>query len=726
MPEGIYSNMECDEGEHPPFTPQEHQTATLRYFLSTSTEKGMLLLHRLGSGKSCTSIMAADGSLGLGDILASDEIRKSSKSTHIYVITPGSLRQNFLKEYCSRCGVSPEALKDNYTFITYNYSVGERLPDMTGGLVIIDEVHNMINGVKNQSKHMTLIYNALMRTRCRILALTGTLGNNIWEFPIIGNLLKPGTFPDVLESGRIDKFAFMKNFKISRNGTVKAKNPRELAVELRGIISYFPGRGGGFYPKVIYHPPIRVRTTIPQDAAYWRTYIWERAVRVAGPPDKSLMRTDMKKYSKNMEEFIMASKYITTRKVSNMYYPDSISSYKKHCSYDAVSHVADVKQYMNTETGETATNLVYFVDKIMDSLIAAKAAEKNMKEADLRAKMGEKLWKRAVKGARKAALAQVRAKVVKNIKKVNTGWITDRMLTPHMLSDVYSRKMTALVANIVNNWNAKHMVFSFFKSKSGVSLIGALLNHCGVPTAVYSGDISDSQRESVLERFNSEANRYGKLIKAILVTDAGAEGINLLETRHVHLVESARGLKTTQAIGRAVRFRSHMVEGRTPMKPEEKVVNVWRYWTTSDPEPVIIPKDKEKPKSKEVIITDKMMVDEQLYRMSCVQSKTMGDFTEYVKKASVTPYVELDDDSMATHDWSFQPMPEKMLEAFKVSDERYDATNIPVLDCSDPDTPAEHVKDTTGITDEAGEAEETANILADAAANAEDPGSDSD
>ena len=241
MPYGIYKNIQCEEKRKTTFSPQQHQKELLDYFLNKSKYKGLLVFHRLGSGKSCSSI------------LISDEMINKSKTKKIYVMTPGSLRQNFIEEYCLKCGFTPEYLYKYYTFITFNYSVGDRLPNLDNSLVIIDEVHNLINGVKNQTKHATIIYEKLMKSNCRILALTGTpVFNYIWEWTFLGNLLKPDTFPNILRNGELDKEAFLLKFSIDDEGNIKPKNPKAFDIELRGIISYFPGIKGGFYPKVIY------------------------------------------------------------------------------------------------------------------------------------------------------------------------------------------------------------------------------------------------------------------------------------------------------------------------------------------------------------------------------------------------------------------------------------------------------------------------------------------
>ena len=109
-----------------------------------------------------------------------------------------------------------------------------------------------------------------MKSNCRILALTGTpVFNYIWEWPFLGNLLKPGTFTKMIRHGELDREAFMTKFVIDKDGNVKPKNPKMFAKKLRGIVSYFPGRGGGYYPEVIHETPIQVRMTPLQNENYW-------------------------------------------------------------------------------------------------------------------------------------------------------------------------------------------------------------------------------------------------------------------------------------------------------------------------------------------------------------------------------------------------------------------------------------------------------------------------
>lgn len=659
MPYGIYEEIECDTGKHPEFTPQEHQAELLEYFLNESKYKGMVAFHRLGSGKSCSSI------------LISDAMIKTAKVKKVFVMTPGSLRQNFIEEYCEKCGYKPKYLKKYYTFITINYAVGTRLPNLNNSLVIIDEVHNLINGVKNQSKHATLIYNALMKSDCRILALSGTpVFNNMWEWPFLGNLLKPGTFPEMIREGELDTAAFMTKFFIDDDGNVTPKNPKLFSNNLRGIISFFPGRGGGFYPKVIYEKPIEIRMTPLQDANYWSIAMWENSIRIKGPPPGSLLRKDPKQYYSKMEEFIMASKYIMSRFYSNFYYPEKYRSANKPETRDDVHHIGNVLKYKYKPTGEVNESKKYFVKRLYDQEL------QRMKLEGVFTKENEKeLSKKIMQEVER----DVKKNVVTEYELQNIGWMDKNKFSDNKLTDVYSRKIVAVITNIVSNWKAKHVLFTFFKTKAGVNLLHGLFKMCGIKTEIYSGDISDSKRRKILKDFNSEKNRYGDKIKILFVTEAGAEGINILEAQHMHILESStREMKVQQAIGRVVRYRSHMVEGYSPMPKEEQVVHIWRYWSTSDPEPyrlnyTFTDKDGKSTKSEKVIV-DKTCVDEILYKQGRKTVNTMQSFIQLLKKASVTTYEKDQDTDNRLKDYGVLKVSDEMEAAYEISKQRYMAS----------------------------------------------------
>lgn len=493
MPRGVYTNYTCTK-THKKFVPQPHQLFVRDYFVK-SVFKGLLLYHRLGSGKTCSSIITAD-------IL----LRKDIKI--VYVFSPGSLRQGWIEEYCGVCGSTSQNLTKNYTFITYNYNIEKELPaDFNDSLVIIDEIHNFINGVRNQAKNAIAIYAKLMISKCRILALSGTpIFNNVYEWSLLGNLLKPGSVPPIIISGKLNPDNFMMMFTIAKDGHLTANNPEKFKKAVSGIISYFPGLGGGFYPTIIEEPIIKVTMTPEQEKRYWHQYDIEQGF--LKPINPKLKQSNPAEYESLKRMMVIAKKRILSRQPSNFVYPKEISS-----------------KYITEETDNGFSKIL----KPKDALTPV-------------------------------------------------GWVERKYFSNKQLKEIYSTKMVALFNNILNNYHSKHMVFTFFKEHSGVNIMKAILDMCGVPSEIFSGDLSDRQRSKLLVIFNSPANRYGDKIKVIFVTDAGAEGITLLETGHVHILESdARENKIQQVIGRAVRFKSHI-----KMPKNEQTVHIWRYWSMSE------------------------------------------------------------------------------------------------------------------------------------------------
>jgi hypothetical protein len=490
MGRGVYTNKKCINGEpNHKFKANPHQRYVVDYFLS-SKYKGLLLYHKLGSGKTCTSIMVADKFL------------KDKIIDKVYILTPGSLRENWVFEYCKTCGFSSSFIKNNFVFITYNFDVASQVRklDFNRSLVIIDEVHNLINGVKNVSKNAYSIYTKILDANCRVLALSGTpVFSNTCEWSLLGNMLKPGEYPTIFKGDKTDP-------KLWDSCVISDES-------LRGIVSYYPG-DAGYYPDVINHSPVKCEMGAAQYSEFEGIVDWEIKTRMYGAPSENLKKTNPKEYWKKRAQFMIAIKWISSRKISNFYYP------------------FDEMIPLNSESSpESLDN-----DMMSEGMVDFKP--------DLLAP---------------------------------TGWFEPGYLQNASLAKLYSPKFAALFINIMLRINTKHAVFTFFKTRAGITMIHTLLTNCGIKCAVYSGDMNDRERASVLKQYNDVKNRDGDIIKVLLVTDAGAEGITLLEVNNVHILESStRENRIRQAIGRAVRYKSHYY-----MPKDRQYVNVWRYWSVA-------------------------------------------------------------------------------------------------------------------------------------------------
>jgi superfamily II DNA or RNA helicase len=511
------------------FSPAPHQQKVVDYFLD-SPYKGLLLYHKLGSGKSCTSILVADTMLAMGRV------------KRVFVLTPGSLRKNWVSEYCRVCGDLDRRLFDNYVFITYNYNIHENLDQykFKNSLVIIDECHNLINSYKNGSKNAVAIYDKIMATNCRVLALSGT--PIIQDNPMIDWKL----LSTILDGGRSNEISDVKDIP---------------TLHLQGIVSYFPGDPSS-YPEVRVKPIQRTPMTLAQYKEYKRVYDREQKIRVAGPPDRRMFHTNRKEYEFKMREFIKATKYLLSRMVSNFYY-DEIDTSSLPRKSKAIVKVKEGDSFDEEDVKDAE-----IIDSIRDY-------------PDLPVKEG--------------------------------GWLSSKMLENKGLSKM-SPKFTALLLRIIENIDSKHVIYSFYKSRSGVQLLHTLLTHCGITAEIYSGDVDMKKRENILNRFNEVENRKGKKLKVLLVTDAGAEGITVLECNNIHILESnTKENKTRQAIGRVIRYKSHQ-----KLPEDERYVNVWRYWS-------VAPEGDE----------SERLVDEILYRKGLETEKKTDKFIRRIIDNSI-------------------------------------------------------------------------------------------
>jgi len=561
---GYVSGMKCQQErkKNHVFIPAPHQQFVTDYFTEKSIYKGILLYHKLGSGKSCTSIMIAD------KLLAMNKVKK------VFVLTPGSLRKNWVSEYCRVCG-SMKSM-DKFIFITYNYDISPRLKefDFNDSLIIIDEAHNLLNGYKNESKNATALYTKVRDSKCRVVALSGTplIQNNILTEWI--NLSR------LLDEGRSSHIRSLQNLSDEY---------------FKGIISYYPGDPTK-YPNVIVKAIQAIPMTEKQYEIYTNVYRNEKKAR-AMPPEPGLRFSNPIEYAYLLQVYIMAKKYLMSRMVSNCLYEGANLQRHSHIDSDSDSDNDNDSDSENDSENDT--------DVILN--IKAKSHKKIIKdEEDIIDVKDDKLPDKMVEDG---------------------GWITNDLNLLKM-----SPKISRLLWNIINHIDEKHVIYSFYKSRSGVQLIQTLLNHCGkkygINAEVYSGDVSDKKREIMLDKFNSEENRGGKLIKVLLITDAGSEGITVLECNNIHVLESnTRENKTRQAIGRVIRYKSH-----EKLPKEQQFVNVWRYWS-------VVPKTENNVKP---------LVDEELYKAGKMSEKMFDTFTQKIIENCIesgVPYM-----SSAPHD----------------------------------------------------------------------------
>jgi hypothetical protein len=120
--------------------------------------------------------------------------------------------------------------------------------------------------------------------------------------------------------------------------------------------------------------------------------------------------------------------------------------------------------------------------------------------------------------------------------------------------------------------NYKALIYSNYLD-SGINPYKKMLEEARIPYGEFSGAIKESVRNKLVQDYN--ANK----IRALLVSSAGGEGLDLKGTRLVQLLEPHfNNEKLKQVIGRAARYKSHAA-----LAPEEQKVLVQHYLSSLAP-----------------------------------------------------------------------------------------------------------------------------------------------
>jgi hypothetical protein len=131
----------------------------------------------------------------------------------------------------------------------------------------------------------------------------------------------------------------------------------------------------------------------------------------------------------------------------------------------------------------------------------------------------------------------------------------------------------------------------------------------------------------------SENNNYGEIIKIFMITSSGAEGINLRNTRFVHIVEPYwHMVRVDQVVGRARRICSHQ-----DLPEDKRTVLVYLYVTTFSEAQKTDEKNVEL-RIRDVSRIDKktpITTDENLYEIATLKQRINNQILRAVKESAI-------------------------------------------------------------------------------------------
>ena len=250
----------------------------------------------------------------------------------------------------------------------------------------------------------------------------------------------------------------------------------------------------------------------------------------------------------------------------------------------------------------------------------------------------------------------------------------EKYLSPEAL-EIYSPKFLNILENVKDEEHrGLHLIYSQFRTLEGIGILKLIFEANGFtqfkikqkdnnwtldiapedrgkPTfALYTGSETPQEKEIIRNIFNgtwkyipsnlaeeisqiSSNNMYGEIIKLLMITASGAEGINLRNVRYVHITEPYwHPVRITQVIGRARRICSHQ-----DLPEELRTIDVFLYlmkFTKSQ---------LDSDKSIEMRLKDKSKIDnltpitsdQALYEIATLKEEVTDKILQAVKEASI-------------------------------------------------------------------------------------------
>jgi hypothetical protein len=488
---------------------------------------------------------------------------------------------------------------------------------------IIEEAHRFINNVYNnvsskKGKRAQVVYDYIQQEKkdnnnTRIMLLSATPAvNNPFEFALIFNLLRPGSFPT-------SEAIFEQVYISTTNYQALNENTKNLFQRrILGLISYYLGATPDKFPaKTIHYKNILMQG--------YQEEVYNHFEKIEEEREKL-----NKKMSRGKVGDQPSTYNAYTRQSGNFVFPninDSVNGEGrprpgkfriKEEDANLIDEGKEVEKIkllkLNDKEALAYTNAINtyitaFHNLLKDLLGKDKVANHTLQD-------DVKTWKVKYNSSFTKFLAE-------ETKKSS-------------LFDMLYKCSPKFVTCIFNIFKSKGpvLVYSNYVAMEGLQIFKIYLSFFnfidfhkdfeikfpnletkgkfdGFRYIEFHGAIDRTIRAQNKKIFNDKENVYGRVVKIIMLSPAGAEGITLNNTRQVHILEPFwNEARIEQIMGRAVRFCVHK-----DLPLDERKVDVFRY--------TMVRKN------------NKETADQKMERISRKKNNLLLSFIEAVKEAAV-------------------------------------------------------------------------------------------
>jgi hypothetical protein len=533
-----------------------------------SPYKNVLIYYGVGAGKTAATIniynILYNASPGINVFL----LLKASLKTHPWM---DSLQEWLLEE-------EKKYRMENIVFISYDAPNADKAfmdaiknsDSSKKNLFIIEESHNFIRNVygnitTRKGKRAQVIYDYIIQNQkendsTRVILLSGTPAVNYpFELALTFNLLRPGIFP---------KSESLFNQEFISSSSYRTLNPAKKNLFQRrilGLVSYYYGSTPEFFAskKIEY---VDVVMSKYQEDIY--TY-YEKMEEKINKKNKSRSSSSSSTYKSY------------TRQACNFTFPlmaQGISGETRPRPRDfkVSEKEGDFLEKGNDSLIEKNSDKYYNIQNYIDATLNfVKLFDEYLQE---RNRIDEK---------EKHTLVDDIKIFIDKYKGNYVDFHKNESVKSTIYDEMYkcSAKMLHIIFNIMKS-PGPVLIYSNYVLMEGLQIFKIYLKQFGFSSIAaedsgtdffryteYHGGIKKENRGKNLEEFNNIENKYGKICKIMMISPAGAEGLNLFNVRQIHLMEPYwHESRMIQMIGRGVRFCSHKA-----LPKSERHVDIFRY-----------------------------------------------------------------------------------------------------------------------------------------------------
>jgi superfamily II DNA or RNA helicase len=547
---------------------RKYQVFLSKYLNYNSPYHDILLYHNVGSGKTGSAINVYN------------MLYDYTPGWNVFILLKATLKSGWFYQLNTWLEERDKKYRlENIKFISYDAPNSDKLfleavknsDSSKKSLFIIDEVHNFIRNVYSNissgiGKRAQTIYDYIIQDKkendsTRVIVLSATPAiNRPFELALLFNLLRPNIFPKSETQFNQEYVTTSSSYE-----TLNIAKKNMFQRRIMGLVSYYYGITPGIYAtKTLNY--IDVKMSPYQEDIYGFFESLE---------DKMSRRRQKKGKSSEV--------YRTyTRQACNFVFPNMAQGMNGESrprptqfkisekENESILNVTNKKEkekesYYNVQNYiDTINKFIHTFEKFVD--------EKNEQDSGKRTILDD-------------------VKVFHEKYKDNYNEFHEKEKEKSNVYNILydcSAKLVYVIFTILMS-PGPVMVYSNFVLVEGIQIFKIYLKYFGFTNFInkehgvnnfryteYHGQVKDATRTYNKDNFNRKENIKGELIKIIMLSSAGTEGITLKNVRQVHIIEPTwQEVTMTQVIGRAIRMYVHC-----DLPLSERHVDIFRYKST--------------------------------------------------------------------------------------------------------------------------------------------------